>query len=44
MVDETEDQNTAEQVFESFKEVADGKVSNYSLLPSPHNAYPHSPT
>jgi Ca2+-binding EF-hand superfamily protein len=26
MVDETEDQNTAEQVFESFKEVADGKV------------------
>jgi Ca2+-binding EF-hand superfamily protein len=28
MVDVTEDQNTAEQVFESFKEVADGKVSN----------------
>lgn len=28
MVDETEDQNTAEQVFESFKEVADGKVSD----------------
>ena len=27
MVDVTEDQNTAEQVFESFKEVADGKVS-----------------
>jgi len=26
MVNETEDQNTAEQVFESFKEVADGKV------------------
>ncbi|KAF2086814.1 alpha-actin-like proteinin [Saccharata proteae CBS 121410] len=25
MVDETEDQNTAEQVFESFREVADGK-------------------
>jgi len=25
MVDVTEDQNTAEQVFESFKEVADGK-------------------
>jgi Ca2+-binding EF-hand superfamily protein len=43
MVDETEDQNTAEQVFESFKEVADGKVSNYSLLPSPHNAYPSQP-
>lgn len=31
MVDETEDQNTAEQVFESFKEVADGKVSNIQL-------------
>lgn len=31
MVDETEDQNTAEQVFESFKEVADGKVSMQSL-------------
>lgn len=29
MVDETEDQNTAEQVFESFKEVADGKVSTF---------------
>lgn len=27
MVEVTEDQNTAEQVFESFKEVADGKVS-----------------
>ncbi len=27
MVDVTEDQNTAEQVFDSFKEVADGKVS-----------------
>jgi len=27
MVDVTEDQNTAEQVFESFKAVADGKVS-----------------
>jgi hypothetical protein len=27
MVDETEDQNTAEQVFDSFKEVADGKAS-----------------
>lgn len=32
MVDETEDQNTAEQVFESFREVADGKVSLDSLL------------
>jgi len=31
MVDVTEDQNTAEQVFESFQEVADGKVC---LLPS----------
>ena len=31
MVDETEDQNTAEQVFESFKEVADGKVSAQPL-------------
>ena len=27
MVDVTEDQNTAEQVFERFREVADGKVS-----------------
>ena len=27
MVSITEDQNTAEQVFQSFKEVADGKVS-----------------
>jgi Ca2+-binding EF-hand superfamily protein len=26
MVSVTEDQNTAEQVFQSFKEVADGKV------------------
>ena len=32
MVDVTEDQNTAEQVFESFQEVADGKVR-------PRNAY-----
>jgi Ca2+-binding EF-hand superfamily protein len=32
MVDVTEDQNTAEQVFESFKEVADGKV-NTSEIP-----------
>lgn len=36
MVDETEDQNTAEQVFESFKEVADGKVS--SLFSAPISA------
>lgn len=28
MVDVTEDQNTAEQVFQSFREVADGKVFN----------------
>jgi hypothetical protein len=32
MVDETEDQNTAEQVFESFKEVADGKVRGPSII------------
>lgn len=32
MVDETEDQNTAEQVFESFKEVADGKVRVSSVI------------
>jgi Ca2+-binding EF-hand superfamily protein len=32
MVDETEDQNTAEQVFESFKEVADGKVRTSFIL------------
>jgi hypothetical protein len=32
MVDETEDQNTAEQVFESFKEVADGKVMCFAIL------------
>jgi Ca2+-binding EF-hand superfamily protein len=37
MVDETEDQHTAEQVFESFKEVADGKVSRpyFHILLSP---------
>ena len=33
MVEVTEDQNTAEQVFQSFKEVADGKVCHvYDLL------------
>jgi Ca2+-binding EF-hand superfamily protein len=32
MVSETEDQNTAEQVFQSFKEVADGKVTNPLLF------------
>lgn len=37
MVSITEDQNTAEQVFQSFREVADGKVSvsfSHVLLPS----------
>lgn len=34
MVSVTEDQNTAEQVFQSFKEVADGKVC-FILLPGP---------
>jgi len=33
MVDVTEDQNTAEQVFESFKEVADGKVGQAKSHP-----------
>jgi Ca2+-binding EF-hand superfamily protein len=33
MVSVTEDQNTAEQVFQSFKEVADGKVCSQLLLP-----------
>jgi len=39
MVSVTEDQNTAEQVFQSFREVADGKVCplTYSRL------HPHSP-
>lgn len=32
MVDVTEDQNTAEQVFQSFREVADGKVSSTPLF------------
>lgn len=31
MVSVTEDQNTAEQVFQSFREVADGKVSLFFL-------------
>jgi hypothetical protein len=37
MVSVTEDQNTAEQVFQSFREVADGKVSftNSSVLSRP---------
>ena len=33
MVEVTEDQNTAEQVFQSFREVADGKVSCALPLP-----------
>ncbi len=33
MVEITEDQNSAEQVFQSFKEVADGKVSQLIGLP-----------
>lgn len=32
MVSETEDQNTAEQVFESFKELADGRVCIFSPM------------
>ena len=32
MVDVTEDQNTAEQVFQSFKEVADGKVCAFPRI------------
>lgn len=42
MVDETEDNYTAEQVFESFREVADGKVNlqhsppHHSVTTSPH--------
>ena len=32
MVGVTEDQNTAEQVFQSFKEVADGKVRRFPLV------------
>ena len=33
MVSVTEDQNTAEQVFQSFREVADGKVSLFFFTP-----------
>lgn len=39
MVSITEDQNTAEQVFQSFKEVADGKVS-IPILHLPDPMYP----
>ena len=34
MVEVTEDQNTAEQVFQSFREVADGKVGRLCSRPS----------
>ena len=46
MVDVTEDQNTAEQVFQSFKEVADGKVCHTlsNSLMYWHLAYLHIPT
>lgn len=37
MVSVTEDQNTAEQVFQSFREVADGKVPDTPFYP-PHTA------
>jgi Ca2+-binding EF-hand superfamily protein len=43
MVDETEDQNTAEQVFESFKEVADGKVCSCGLQITDHTLTNYSP-
>ena len=33
MVGVTEDQNTAEQVFQSFRVVADGKVGFFSIAP-----------
>lgn len=42
MVSVTEDQNTAEQVFQSFREVADGKVCPVSHL-SPCPLPPHPP-
>ncbi len=40
MVEVTEDQNTAEQVFQSFREVADGKV-NTALSTYPLLSYNH---
>ena len=53
MVEVTEDQNTAEQVFQSFREVADGKVStsslrlfptHYVICPFPFTSgFPHRP-
>lgn len=39
MVSVTEDQNTAEQVFQSFREVADGKVRSTNARPSPPYHY-----
>lgn len=42
MVGVTEDQNSAEQVFESFREVADGKVSQSS--PTSRSLWSHSDT
>ena len=39
MVSVTEDQNTAEQVFQSFREVADGKVSSGRFVPQLHCMY-----
>lgn len=39
MVEVTEDQYTAEQVFESFREVADGKVSD--SIPATSRSYEH---
>lgn len=40
MVSVTEDQNTAEQVFQSFAEVADGKVRETTRLSSTFNLHP----
>lgn len=42
MVSVTEDQNTAEQVFQSFREVADGKVRFPIPIPFP-SAFLHTP-
>lgn len=44
MVAVTEDTNTAEQVFQSFKEVADGKVRLIILCELVHTEFPSSPT
>ena len=42
MVSITEDQNTAEQVFQSFKEVADGKVSINHKIGASHSLIKHA--